>query len=132
MKKLLLISILYGIIIFSITVHSVPVEITIEYPEGAPQECVEDWSCTDWSACVNGTQTRTCTDLNECGTDENKPLEFQVCTPPLSAPSPGGGGGGGGGTPKVEGETNYGLLVLIVLVVIIFILIGSIIKGKGY
>jgi PGF-pre-PGF domain-containing protein len=47
-----------------------------EISEGA---CTESWSCTDWSVCVNSTQTRTCTDSNDCGTTVNKPAESQEC-----------------------------------------------------
>lgn len=32
--------------------------------------CIENWSCSNWTTCINGTQTRTCEDLNSCGTDE--------------------------------------------------------------
>lgn len=46
---------------------------------GALPECTEDWSCTDWSECVEGTQTRICTDLNDCGTTISKPTESQSC-----------------------------------------------------
>jgi hypothetical protein len=56
--------------------------ITTETPEEQeeePVECVEKWVCTDWSACVDGLQTRTCTDENSCGTEEDKPLETQPC-----------------------------------------------------
>ncbi len=48
-----------------------------------PETCTEDWSCTEWSMCVNGEQTRTCTDANACGTTENKPAETQECMSPL-------------------------------------------------
>ena len=41
--------------------------------------CTEDWSCGGWSSCVVGTQTRTCVDLNDCGTEENKSDESQGC-----------------------------------------------------
>ena len=41
--------------------------------------CQEDWTCTAWSDCVDGTQTRTCTDNNACGTTTNKPSESQAC-----------------------------------------------------
>jgi len=47
--------------------------------EEAAAPCVENWSCTDWSVCVEGIQTRTCTDLNDCGTNVNKPVESQSC-----------------------------------------------------
>lgn len=39
------------------------------------------WSCTDWSACSNGTQTRTCTCSGDCATVP-KPSESQACTVP--------------------------------------------------
>lgn len=41
--------------------------------------CEEDWSCTDWSDCIDGNKIRTCSDLNNCGTEENKPEEENVC-----------------------------------------------------
>ena len=46
--------------------------------------CTPNWSCTDWQplpetiACEETfTQTRTCTDSNNCGTEEGKPIEEQ-------------------------------------------------------
>jgi len=47
------------------------------------EKCQESWSCTSWSACENGTHDRICTDVNVCGTQENKPLERAVCAPDL-------------------------------------------------
>jgi hypothetical protein len=41
--------------------------------------CQERWTCTDWSSCENGLQTRTCTEENNCGTDLYKPFESQPC-----------------------------------------------------
>ena len=42
--------------------------------------CIEDWQCTEWSECDSSqTQTRTCEDLNSCGTQDNKPSETQSC-----------------------------------------------------
>ncbi|MFH1587510.1 MAG: right-handed parallel beta-helix repeat-containing protein [Candidatus Diapherotrites archaeon] len=49
-------------------------------PATAQNPCTENWSCTAWSACTNGTQTRTCTDANGCGTTANKPPETQSCS----------------------------------------------------
>jgi len=52
-------------------------------PSGAA--CTESWSCTAWSACSGGTQTRACTDTNSCGTTTSKPTVSQSCgavTPP--------------------------------------------------
>jgi uncharacterized repeat protein (TIGR01451 family) len=42
--------------------------------------CTEDWTCTDFAQCVNGKQTRTCSDKNNCGTSANKPAESKDCT----------------------------------------------------
>jgi len=62
-----------------------------------PLICYESWSCTEWSTCVGGTQTRTCTDANNCGTTANKPAESQSCTV---------GGGGGNVTPQLPEEIH--------------------------
>jgi hypothetical protein len=43
--------------------------------------CTTNWNCTEWSACLNGTQTRNCTKaIIYCYTNETKPLEMQNCT----------------------------------------------------
>jgi hypothetical protein len=44
------------------------------------ETCTENWECTDWFECYNGKQSRVCTDLNSCGTEENKPSEQQECS----------------------------------------------------
>ncbi|MGB9708223.1 MAG: CARDB domain-containing protein [Candidatus Pacearchaeota archaeon] len=36
--------------------------------------CSEDWQCT-WSPCINGFETLTCQELNNCGTNFTKPQE---------------------------------------------------------
>ncbi len=79
------------ILILSTFVLASPIEITIDYGN-----CTESWSCPDWStiSCVSGTQTRTCTDLNNCGTIISKPLESQSCSSGTTT-SPSGPGGGG-------------------------------------
>jgi len=41
--------------------------------------CTEEWTCTEWSACEDGTQSRICTDSNACGTEENRPEEERAC-----------------------------------------------------
>lgn len=43
-------------------------------------QCFHNWQCTSWSSCVNNQQTRTCTDLNNCGSTIGKPSEVQECT----------------------------------------------------
>jgi len=49
---------------------------------GACTTCTEDWSCPQWDTieCVDGTETRTCTDVNDCGTTTSKPSESQDCS----------------------------------------------------
>ena len=51
--------------------------------ENPPSEnegtCTENWQCTEWLDCYNGKQSRVCTDLNQCGTENNKPSEKQEC-----------------------------------------------------
>ncbi len=89
MKFYFFLLIIVFLICFSIITYSAPVEITIEYGE---ETCIENWGCTEWSECSDGTQTRTCTDSNNCGTTVDKPEEIRSCS--ISpAPSPGGPGG---------------------------------------
>ncbi len=42
--------------------------------------CDEQWSCEPWSACSNGSQTRTCSDLHQCGTTFLRPSLTKSCT----------------------------------------------------
>lgn len=52
-------------------------------------DCTENWSCTAWGECqttvtgkygyINSVKYRTCTDLNACGTEYNKPPEGTSC-----------------------------------------------------
>lgn len=47
-----------------------------------PNNCIEEWDCTDWTpeACgESGQQTRKCTDINDCGTNESIPLKSIEC-----------------------------------------------------
>ncbi|HHI04192.1 MAG TPA: hypothetical protein ENL45_01455, partial [Candidatus Woesearchaeota archaeon] len=47
---------------------------------GATVICKELWECTEWGKCLpSGIQTRTCTDLAECGTKFKKPFESREC-----------------------------------------------------
>src|SRR3989339_9131 len=84
--------------------------------------CVENWTCTPFSACVGGTQSRICTDNNNCGTTLNKPIENQLCLQvEIKRPDDGydvaGGGVGGvsfealvlGGTPPYTFNWNSNL-----------------------
>lgn len=59
--------------------------------DALPRACVPNWLCSDWTACLNSQQTKTCTDTNGCNTDLGKPTTGQVCTmPPAPAPDTGG------------------------------------------
>ena len=44
---------------------------------GSCESCISNWSCGEWSNCINGTQTRQCEDLNGCNT--NKPKTEKTC-----------------------------------------------------
>ena len=53
-----------------------------EKPVPKIEKCVEKWVCSEWSECKDGVKTRTCTDVNNCGTAENKPIESETCAVP--------------------------------------------------
>jgi hypothetical protein len=49
---------------------------------GGGSSCLTNWTCSDWSACENGTMNRTCTLANsKCITHDAKPAESMACTP---------------------------------------------------
>ena len=52
--------------------------------------CTEAWSCGEWSACVNGMQSRTCADVNRCNMTLFKPESTKACQMPAveQAPAP--------------------------------------------
>ncbi len=41
--------------------------------------CIESWTHSEWSSCVDGVQTRTVDDLNDCGTVVDRPADSQAC-----------------------------------------------------
>ncbi|MFH1668937.1 MAG: DNRLRE domain-containing protein [Candidatus Woesearchaeota archaeon] len=41
--------------------------------------CKEDWSCDEWTECFNGQESRTCEDVNSCGTWEYRPITKRNC-----------------------------------------------------
>jgi len=41
--------------------------------------CIEDWMCNPWTLCIDGNQSRTCLDDNNCGTTNDMPPEIQIC-----------------------------------------------------
>jgi len=61
----------------SITVNTTNPQVSISTKINT---CVPNWICGSWNFCVNGQQTRTCTDSNNCGITTNKPATTQTCT----------------------------------------------------
>lgn len=56
--------------------------------------CIENWTYGDWGSCTGGYQYRSATDLNSCGTTDNRSALSRVC-------DDGGGSGGGGSSVEV-------------------------------
>ena len=46
--------------------------------------CTPKWECSEYNECVDGKQTRTCEDVNECDNNEGKPEEEQSCIVPCT------------------------------------------------
>ncbi|MFA6228419.1 MAG: hypothetical protein WC668_04545 [Patescibacteria group bacterium] len=60
-------------------IYSVSYSFGNNYYSGYNYSCSENWTCYAWSACANGSQSRTCWDNNNCGTTYNKPITAQAC-----------------------------------------------------
>jgi hypothetical protein len=46
---------------------------------GGSSLCVENWVCEEWGKCKDETQSRTCSDVNKCGTETIKPIIARGC-----------------------------------------------------
>lgn len=44
-------------------------------------DCSANWQCSSWGVCKNAQQIRQCTDMNNCGKLDGKPLESASCIP---------------------------------------------------
>ncbi|MBD3252665.1 hypothetical protein GF386_02970 [Candidatus Pacearchaeota archaeon] len=67
-------------ILTSITYAEEQIYAEIYISEGVgDRECKESWTCTSWSDCIDDKKTRTCSDVNNCGTTKNKPATMQRC-----------------------------------------------------
>ncbi|MBD3354481.1 hypothetical protein GF361_00670 [Candidatus Woesearchaeota archaeon] len=75
------------------------------------RSCTPNWNCSDWSECVDGEQTRVCTDLNGCGREEKKPAEKRSCVeaPDIEQPKP------------MKVDKGLWILALFIVLVIAFI-----------
>ena|SRR3989338_3190244 len=58
---------------------TIPKVSIAQIPSDSEERCKPNWSCSDWSECGNGLQTRPCKDLSNCGSDQGKPSETQTC-----------------------------------------------------
>ena len=53
-----------------------------------PIVCVSNWSCSSYSSCKKGEKTRTCTDLNNCEIQTEKPSLIRKCSSGGGSPAP--------------------------------------------
>ncbi len=71
---------------------SVISNIATKTTDALPEACVPTYTCTSWSACTNGTQTRTCSVTNGCASNVDQPVITQSCTSPSPDALTGAGG----------------------------------------
>jgi hypothetical protein len=86
--------------------------------------CVENWQCSQWSNLDKECGTRSCTDLNKCGTSQLKPETSKKC-PSIGLFGITGGAIGAIGEFVTSGEGILTFLVIIgvtVVVVLFFVL----------
>ena len=68
--------------------------------------CTAEWSCTAWSSCANGVQTRTCTNLNSCENGAS-PIQTQSCIASLPTEEDGETSTDGGDSPEEEASEGF-------------------------
>lgn len=70
--------------------------IATKTTDALPVACVPTYTCSDWTACSNSTQTRSCSVNNGCASGLDVPITTQSCTVAVVTPpattTPGQGG----------------------------------------
>lgn len=50
--------------------------------------CTPNWNCTNWTSCLNSSQSQNCTDLNSCNSSMLKKTSTRACVPPAPPCTP--------------------------------------------
>lgn len=87
-----------------------PVSETL--PGLEPEKCIPDWSCTEWTACFADVQSRSCNDLNACGSPASMPDVVKDCSGVKTGSELGLTGYFISNTPTILG----GVVVLVVII----------------
>jgi len=110
-------------------------------PAAAPSSgggLITTWTCAEWSVCVNGTQTRTCSKVNPLLYAPNKPAESQACTVTTPTTTPQGNvttptttnatEEQTEGAAEQKAETKIGgiIIVAVILAIIVFVIVKAI------
>ena len=70
----------YDVVVKLVSIVNGDADLSISYlMEEYIPICNPDWTCSDWSECVDGNRVRTCSDSNNCGSNEGKPSESESC-----------------------------------------------------
>jgi len=93
-------------------------------------DCNESWKCSNWSACKNEAQTRTCSDLHNCGTMESKPAVSQKCAEKTTVQNATNVTGKETPASVITPKSTYWIYYLFGLSVAILALISVIIRRK--
>ena len=96
---------------------------------GDSRSCVSDWDCGLWGECISGTQTRVCTDLNNCVVPTDEEDTSRSCSTSGGSESGSGDDDLTGDTEgdKVDGEINlyYIVIPLIIIALILVIVVAA-------
>jgi len=89
-------------------------------PPSNSGSCVENWKCNDWSNVNEQCGTRTCEDLNKCGTTQLKPKVSEKCSTVGFLSFTGAVTGIGNFAKSGEGIATFlGLIMVVVLTILI-------------
>ncbi|MFH1425388.1 MAG: hypothetical protein ABIG28_01495 [archaeon] len=95
-----------------------------ELDVGETGVCSVNWGCGDWSECVDGRQTRTCSDGNNCGTLSGKPTEVQECEMSLEGES--GEAGEQESVPIMLRKLFFIVLGIFAVVILVVVIVGAV------
>lgn len=87
-------------------------------PTPTPVACVPNWQIGEWSTCVDSQQTRTVTDLNNCGIITDEPDTLQPCVEQPVSGNNIPAGAGAAGFALVASAYFWPLLIILIILAI--------------
>ena len=105
---------------YNITAVPVPTPTPTTTPTTTPTptSCTPNWQMSEWSACTDSQQTRTVTDLNNCGITTDEPETIQSCVEQTNPVNSIPASVGAAGFLSIASDYFWPILIILIILVV--------------